>query len=218
MVIRRAHADPAPRRDRACTTRAVARPAGAFASDRAVSAGADGARSMTPEGLMPHVMKDALATQSPGRRRFLAGAVGLAAAPLVSLRGGAQAGAEPRLVEAVLAPALAKVQLVPEAYPATTVWAYNGAVPGPTLRLRQGDRLRVRVENGLGEGTTVHWHGIRLPNAMDGVPDLTQPLIEPRQSFQYEFSVPDAGTYWYHPHQRSYEQIGRGLAGALIVE
>jgi FtsP/CotA-like multicopper oxidase with cupredoxin domain len=63
----------------------------------------------------------------------------------------------------------------------------------------------------------VHWHGIRLPNAMDGVPDLTQPLVEPGQSFLYEFTVPDAGTYWYHPHQRSYEQIGRGLYGALIV-
>jgi FtsP/CotA-like multicopper oxidase with cupredoxin domain len=74
------------------------------------------------------------------------------------------------------------------------------------------------VENALDAETTVHWHGIRLPNAMDGVPDLTQPLIEPGQSFQYEFTVPDAGTYWYHPHQRSYEQVGRGLYGALIVD
>ena len=167
---------------------------------------------------MPHVEKHSIAAPSPGRRRLLAGAVGLAAVPLVLLRGGVQAAAELRLVEATLAPAAAKVQLVPEQYPATAMWAYNAAVPGPTLRLRQGDRLRVRVENGLGEGTTVHWHGIRLPNAMDGVPDLTQPLVEPGQSFQYEFTVPDAGTYWYHPHQRSYEQIGRGLSGALIVE
>ncbi|MCC6611656.1 MAG: multicopper oxidase family protein [Burkholderiales bacterium] len=167
---------------------------------------------------MPDAVKDRVASPSSGRRRFLAGAVGLAAAPLVWLRGAAQAGAEPRLVEATLAPAPAKVRLVPEQYAATAVWAYNAAVPGPTLRVRQGDRLRVRLENGLDEGTTVHWHGIRLPNAMDGVPDLTQPLVAPGQSFQYEFVVPDAGTYWYHPHQRSYEQIGRGLSGALIVE
>ena len=167
---------------------------------------------------MEQLVKHPFASASPARRRFLAGAVGLAAAPLLPLRSSAQAGAEPRLVEARLAAAPAKVQLVPEQYPSTGVWAYNAAVPGPTLRLRQGDRLRVRVENQLEEGTTVHWHGIRLPNAMDGVPDLTQPSIQPGQGFLYEFTVPDAGTYWYHPHQRSYEQIGRGLSGALIVD
>jgi FtsP/CotA-like multicopper oxidase with cupredoxin domain len=153
-----------------------------------------------------------------GRRRFLVGAAGLAAAPLLSACKNTQTGAEPRVVEAVLAAAPAKVQLVPEPYSSTGVWAYNAAVPGPTLRLRQDDRLRVRLENRLEEGTTVHWHGIRLPNAMDGVPVITQPLVEPGQSFEYEFTVPDAGTYWYHPHQRSYEQVGRGLSGALIVE
>jgi len=163
-------------------------------------------------------VKHLSASASPARRRFLAGGVGLAAAPLLSVRRSAQAGAEPRLVEARLAAAPARVQLVPEQYPSTSVWAYNAAVPGPTLRLRQGDRLRVHVENQLEEGTTVHWHGIRLPNAMDGVPDLTQPSIQPGQGFVYEFTVPDAGTYWYHPHQRSYEQIGRGLSGALIVD
>jgi FtsP/CotA-like multicopper oxidase with cupredoxin domain len=84
--------------------------------------------------------------------------------------------------------------------------------------LRQGDRLRTRVRNALQEGTTVHWHGVRLPNAMDGVPLITQPSIEPGGEFVYEFTVPDAGTFFYHPHQRSYEQVARGLAGALIVE
>ena len=96
-------------------------------------------------------------------------------------------------------------------HPKTKVWAYNGSVPGPEIRVRQGDRLRVLVENKLGEQTTTHWHGLRVPNAMDGVPHLTQKPIEPGEAFQYEFDVPDAGTYWYHPHQRGFEQVGRGL-------
>jgi FtsP/CotA-like multicopper oxidase with cupredoxin domain len=103
-------------------------------------------------------------------------------------------------------------------YPETAVWAYNGAVPGPEIRIRQGEHLRVTVENQLEEKTTVHWHGVRVPNAMDGVPHLTQKPIAPGETFVYEFDVPDAGTYWYHPHQRSSEQIGRGLYGTLIVE
>jgi FtsP/CotA-like multicopper oxidase with cupredoxin domain len=111
-----------------------------------------------------------------------------------------------------------RVPLVGAPYPQTDVWTYNGTVPGPEIRLRQGERLRVIVENRLGESTTVHWHGIRVPNAMDGVPDLTQAPIAPEGTFLYEFDVPDAGTYWYHPHQRSFEQVGRGLSGALIVE
>ncbi|MER9797098.1 multicopper oxidase family protein [Mesorhizobium sp. M0142] len=102
--------------------------------------------------------------------------------------------------------------------PRTPVWAYDGTVPGPTLRLRQGRPARIIVENGLGEDTTVHWHGIRLPNAMDGVPGLTQPPIRPGENFVYEFTPPDAGTFWYHPHADSLVQLGRGLAGSLIVE
>ncbi len=98
------------------------------------------------------------------------------------------------------------------------VWAFNGQVPGTELRVRQGDRLRVIVDNALDEETTVHWHGVRVPNAMDGVPHLTQVPIPPGEKFTYDFVVPDAGTYWYHPHQRSFEQVGRGLYGPLIVE
>jgi FtsP/CotA-like multicopper oxidase with cupredoxin domain len=108
--------------------------------------------------------------------------------------------------------------LVAPSYPQTAVWSYNGMVPGPEIRLRQGERLEVAVENRLAEETTVHWHGLRVPNAMDGVPHLTQPPIAPGETFLYEFKVPDAGTYWYHPHQRSFEQLGRGLYGPLIVE
>jgi FtsP/CotA-like multicopper oxidase with cupredoxin domain len=102
--------------------------------------------------------------------------------------------------------------------PQTAVWGYNDSVPGPEIRVRQGDRLSVVVENGLPQETTVHWHGLRIPHAMDGVPQLTQPPIPPGGQFHYEFQVPDAGTFWYHPHVRSSEQQGRGLYGVLIVE
>lgn len=112
----------------------------------------------------------------------------------------------------------ARVRLVPEPWAETEVWSYDGTVPGPVLRARQSERLRVTVENALDAPTTVHWHGLRLPNAMDGVPHLTQDPIAPGATFSYEFDLPDAGTFWYHPHMQSAEQVGRGLYGALIVE
>src|SRR5207244_3071837 len=102
-------------------------------------------------------------------------------------------------------------------YPMTDVWAYDGKVPGPTLRLRQGEPVRIVVENQLDEETTVHWHGIRLPNAMDGVPGLTQRPIALGESFTYEFTPPDAGTFWYHPHADTLQQLRRGRAGSRIV-
>jgi FtsP/CotA-like multicopper oxidase with cupredoxin domain len=104
-------------------------------------------------------------------------------------------------------------------YPDTPVWAYNATVPGPVLRVLQGERLSVQVTNDLAEETTVHWHGLRLPNAMDGVPHLTQPPIAARGGrFDYAFVCPDAGTFWYHPHARGHVQVDMGLHGALIVE
>jgi FtsP/CotA-like multicopper oxidase with cupredoxin domain len=142
------------------------------------------------------------------RRAFLAAAAALAAVPKAGLSRGTSLRLAP-----------ARQSLVGEANPATDVWAYNGTVPGPELRFKQGERLAIAVENGLGVQTTVHWHGIRVPNAMDGVPHLTQPPIAARGGrFLYEFDLPDAGTYWYHPHLRSPEQVARGLYGALIVE
>ncbi len=98
------------------------------------------------------------------------------------------------------------------------VWAYNGQVPGPTFRVRLGDTVRVRFTNRLPQETTVHWHGVRVPNGMDGVPNLTQPPIAPGGSFVYEFTPKDAGTFWFHPHVRSSEQVERGLYGVLVVE
>jgi FtsP/CotA-like multicopper oxidase with cupredoxin domain len=112
----------------------------------------------------------------------------------------------------------ARWPIVGKPYPVTDAWCYDGRVPGPEIRLRQGEPVRITVENGLADDTTVHWHGIRLPIAMDGVPGLTQPPIRPDESFTYEFTPPDAGTFWYHPHANSLQQLGRGVAGAIIVE
>lgn len=98
------------------------------------------------------------------------------------------------------------------------VWAYNGQVPGPTLRIRLGETVRVRFTNKLPQDTTIHWHGVRLPNEMDGVPYITQPPVQPGETFVYEFTPKDAGTFWFHPHVRASEQVERGLYGVLVVE
>ncbi len=148
------------------------------------------------------------------RRSFLASAASIALAPL--LPGSAYAGAPAKEFRLVAVPVRLPIAGAP--YPETDVWCYSGQSPGPEIRVRQGDRVRIVVENRLPEDTTVHWHGLRVPNAMDGAPDVTQPSMQPGESFSYEFPVPDAGTYWYHPHAHSAEQVGRGLAGAFIVE
>jgi FtsP/CotA-like multicopper oxidase with cupredoxin domain len=96
-------------------------------------------------------------------------------------------------------------------------YAYNGQVPGPTLRLRRGDRLVVDFTNELDTGTTIHWHGVRAPYAMDGVTWMRAP-IAPRESYRYEFVVDRAGTYWYHPHMDTEHQVDLGLYGVIVVE
>ena len=149
------------------------------------------------------------------RRSLLAGG---ASAGLVTLLPRNARASSPGLREYKLVAAPGRASLVGAARPQTDVWAYEGTVPGPEIRVRQGDRLRVVVENRLSQETTVHWHGVRVPNAMDGVPHLTQKPISPGEMFVYEFDCRDAGTFWYHPHVRSFEQVERGLAGALIVE
>ena len=93
----------------------------------------------------------------------------------------------------------------------------DGEVP-PVLRLTRGKAATLRLENALAEPTTVHWHGLRIDNRMDGVPFLTQPYVYPGDGFDYAFTPPDAGTFWYHPHCNTLEQIGRGLTGVLVVE
>src|SRR5712671_3712150 len=149
------------------------------------------------------------------RRALVLGAGAAALGSVVPLRR-SFAASEIKEHRLTAKPAVAK--LTGDGHPDSAVWAYDGTVPGPELRVRQGERVRVVVSNKLGEDTTVHWHGIRLPNAMDGVPGLTQQPIRPGESFTYDFTPPDAGTFWYHPHADSLQQLGRGLAGALIVE
>src|SRR6516225_6824837 len=149
------------------------------------------------------------------RRAFLAGVTGLVAAARIPR---AAAENSKPLKESKLTATAGRVALVGKPHPDTDVWCYDGRVPGPKIRLRQGEPARIVVQNNLTEGTTVHWHGIRLPIAMDGVPGISQPLIRPGERFVYEFTPPDAGTFWYHPHADSLQQLGRGMAGALIVE
>jgi FtsP/CotA-like multicopper oxidase with cupredoxin domain len=96
-------------------------------------------------------------------------------------------------------------------------WLYNEH-RFPVVRMKQGETLDVLLRNQLAEHTSVHWHGVRGPNAMDGVPYLTQMPVQPGQTFRYRFTPPDAGTFFFHPHCNTAEQMGRGLLGALIVE
>jgi FtsP/CotA-like multicopper oxidase with cupredoxin domain len=98
------------------------------------------------------------------------------------------------------------------------VWAYNGRVPGPVLRVRLGESIAVKLHNRLPQPTTIHWHGVRVPNAMDGVPGVTQDPIPPGGVFTYRFTPKDPGTFWFHPHVRGAEQVERGLYGVLIVD
>ena len=130
-------------------------------------------------------------------RQFARLCAASAAAALVPLGGDAAATKRYRL-----RPQPALVPLLGPGAPGTRVWGCNGRVPGPEIRLRRGQRLRVEVENRLGQETTVHWHGLRIPNAMDGVPYVTQPPIPPGGRFVYDFEPPDAGTFWYHPRRR----------------
>jgi FtsP/CotA-like multicopper oxidase with cupredoxin domain len=98
----------------------------------------------------------------------------------------------------------------------TRAWTFNGQVPGPTLEARVGDVLEVRFTNRLPEPTTIHWHGLQIPAPMDGT-DMVQHPIEPGESFTYRFRLPDAGTFWYHPHSNETVQLERGLYGAIVV-
>lgn len=142
------------------------------------------------------------------RRHFLAGTAALAALPLPLP---AQADSAPIKLEARERP----LSLLPGT--TTPIWAYRDEWP-LVLRTRRGQPFRAELANAVTEHTAIHWHGIRLPNAMDGVPYMTQPPVEPGQSFAYAFSPPDAGTFFFHPHCNTIKQLGRGLAGVLIVE
>ncbi|MDA5095726.1 multicopper oxidase family protein [Aliiroseovarius sp. KMU-50] len=110
------------------------------------------------------------------------------------------------------------IQLAPSDYPQTEIWGYDGQTPGTMIRVRQGDRITRRFVNELPQASSVHWHGLRIDNAMDGVAGLTQEAVPPGETFDYDFVAQDAGTYWYHAHNKSVEQVARGLYGPLIVD
>ena len=95
-------------------------------------------------------------------------------------------------------------------------YAFNGSIPGPTIRVIEGERVRIIVKNSLPEGTAVHWHGMVLPHAQDGVPDITQPAIPPGGSYAYEWTASATGTHWYHSHFDG-DQVRKGLYGSLEV-
>jgi len=123
---------------------------------------------------------------------------------------------DPNVLEIELEARIENIEIVPGFK--TPAWTYNGTVPGPMIRAKLGDRVIVHFKNSLPEATTIHWHGLRVPNEMDGAPGVTQPPIESGGEFRYEFQLRDAGTYWYHPHTDSSTQVGRGLYGAFIVD
>jgi FtsP/CotA-like multicopper oxidase with cupredoxin domain len=96
-------------------------------------------------------------------------------------------------------------------------WGYNGSTPGPTIEAVEGDRVRIYVTNKLREHTTIHWHGIILPSGMDGVGGLNQPQIAPGETFRYEFTLRQHGTYMYHPHADEMVQMAAGMMGLFII-
>ena len=134
----------------------------------------------------------------------------------IKLAAAADVNPEPATVEINLTAKLADVEVAPGKM--AHAWTYNGSLPGPLIKARVGDRLIVHFTNELDQATTVHWHGVRVPIEMDGVPEISQPEVKRGESFTYDFVLRDAGLFWYHPHVMSAGQVGFGLYGALLVE
>jgi FtsP/CotA-like multicopper oxidase with cupredoxin domain len=137
-----------------------------------------------------------------------------AGTPLRNLLRAVDTNPDPHVFETELTAAPMQYAFVPGK--PTTVLAYNGSFPGPLIECNQGDELVVHFTNHLSEPTTVHWHGVRLPAAMDGS-HLSQDPVPPGGTFTYRFTVPDAALFWYHPHHNAQQQLYRGLYGALLV-
>ena len=123
---------------------------------------------------------------------------------------------DPDIVEINLTAKIADVEVAPGKR--VNAWTYDGGLPGPLIRGKVGDRLIVHFKNELPQPTTIHWHGVRVPIEMDGVPGISQSDVQPGESFVYDFVLRDASLYWYHPHVFSAAQVGFGLYGALLVE
>ncbi|MBK9259590.1 MAG: multicopper oxidase family protein [Polyangiaceae bacterium] len=134
----------------------------------------------------------------------------------VRLQSARDKNADPHIFEADLTARVGSVEII--AGKPTPAWTYDGVLPGPFFRVTAGDKLIVHFQNDLPAPTTIHWHGLRIPAAMDGAPGHSQPEIMPGTSFEYEFVLPDPGLYWYHPHVDSAVQVGFGLYGAILVD
>src|SRR6185436_1062011 len=126
----------------------------------------------------------------------------------------------PKMEKGVKVYEITATQIRWETAPGQTVeaWAYNEQVPGPQIRVKEGDRVRVVLKNELTESTVIHFHGVELPIAMDGVPFITQPPVKPGESFTYEFVAPNPGSHMYHSHHNAAAQVSMGLLGAFIIE
>lgn len=123
---------------------------------------------------------------------------------------------DPNITEVELQARIEALEFIPGT--TTPALTYNGTVPGPLIRAKQGDRVIVHLQNDLPEATTIHWHGLRVPADMDGMPEHNQTAVPPGGSFTYDFIVPDASTFWYHPHFNSAVQVGNGLYAPFIVD
>jgi FtsP/CotA-like multicopper oxidase with cupredoxin domain len=174
-----------------------------------------------PGGGIPEPAESTIAPRDARPNGVDAASVALAGQPVgwsdgLSLRRPQDLNPDPRILEITLEAKVAPLTF----YPGTTTpaWTYDGGIPGPLIRLKVGDRLIVHFTNKLPEPTTIHWHGLRIPVEMDGVPDHPIAPVAPGKSFKYDFVVKDAGLFWYHPHFRSAAQVGDGLYGPLLVE
>lgn len=155
------------------------------------------------------------------RRTILKGSA--AAAASFAIGGGLAArngiaAAAPLLLKAQFTEAaLASDGITPKVMTYGTGEAAATGMP-PVIRMKKGEPFAARLMNALDEPTTIHWHGLRIVNAMDGVPEMTQPYVYPGDGFDYAFTPPDAGTFWYHPHCNTLTQMGHGLTGVIVVE
>jgi multicopper oxidase len=148
------------------------------------------------------------------RRGFLVlSAVGAAAGVVGACSPRAKPASAAKTVNVAFEPAETEIDL---GGVSVRTWAYGGQLPGREIRIRKGETLRAQVSNTLPRDTTIHWHGLAIPNDMDGVPVLTQQPIPAGQGFTYEWVAPDTGTYWFYSHVGT--QLDRGLYGPLIIE
>ena len=157
-----------------------------------------------------------LATSTAGSAQTAAGHAPPGWDAGIRLAEAADRNPDPNVVEVDLTARIAEVEIAPGTR--VRAWTYNGGLPGPLIRTKVGDRLIVHFVNELDEPTTIHWHGVRVPIEMDGVPGISQPEVKKGERFTYDFVVRDASLYWYHPHVMSAAQVGYGLYGALLVE